>query len=71
VIFNLDHEMETLHFIPNGEDPYPGMRTVLEGKNGNFRCWYAWVWIRYSTDTVWGMVRVQERVKTEKKNLII
>jgi hypothetical protein len=23
VIFNLDHEMETLHFIPNGEDPYP------------------------------------------------
>jgi hypothetical protein len=23
VIFNLDHEMETLHFISNGEDPYP------------------------------------------------
>lgn len=47
--------------------PDMGMRSVLEGKNGNFRCWYAWVWIRYSTDTVWGMVRVQERVKTEKK----
>ena len=24
MIFNLDHEMETLHFISNGEDPYPG-----------------------------------------------
>jgi hypothetical protein len=22
-IFNLDHEMETLHFISNGEDPCP------------------------------------------------
>ena len=21
--FNLDHEMESFHFISNGEDPYP------------------------------------------------
>ena len=23
MIFNLNHEMETLHFISNGKDPYP------------------------------------------------
>jgi hypothetical protein len=39
VIFNLDHEMETLHFIPNGEDPYPVPRAQsfwgLKAKNIN------------------------------------
>ena len=28
MIFNLDHEMETLHFISNGEDPYPLMTNL-------------------------------------------
>ena len=35
MIFNLDHEMETLHFIPNGENPYPS--TVGNGASSKGR----------------------------------
>jgi hypothetical protein len=29
VIFNLDHEMETLHFISNREDPYHNVEPIV------------------------------------------
>jgi hypothetical protein len=31
MIFNLDHEIETLHFISNGEDPIPFFAIISIG----------------------------------------
>jgi hypothetical protein len=32
-IFNLNHEMETLYFISNGDDPYPTSATAPHCRN--------------------------------------
>ena len=58
MIFNLDHEMETLHFISNGEDPYPTMVVTVEAIILNLIITYYYMF---------GTKRGRERKEKKKK----
>ena len=59
MIFNLDHEMETLHFISNGEDPYPTMVVTVKAIILNLIITYYYMF---------GTKRGRERKEKKKKN---
>ena len=58
MIFNLDHEMETLHFISNGEDPYPTMVVTVKAIILNLIITYYYMF---------GTKRGRERKEKKKK----